>query len=164
MGVRGLYHINPDWALGATYITKMKPINSPSFEGMYELAGVDEKEDGVMSLGTRYRYREGGELGFIAYHADDMINIVYSEFDHKFGFDGDKGFRLGFQYSHQGPDVVRKDGFNGDVDGSGEYAEAGLHEVKGIRLNGLCLPERFCARGRRLRVCRVTAAGHGGNE
>lgn len=100
-GVRGLYHINPDWALGATYITKMKPINSPSFEGMYELAGVDEKEDGVMSLGTRYRYREGGELGFIAYHADDMINIVYSEFDHKFGFDGDKGFRLGFQYSHQ---------------------------------------------------------------
>jgi hypothetical protein len=100
-GARVLFHITPEWAVGATYMTHMKPLDSSSFESLYELAGVEGEDEGVWTLGTRYRYLENGDIGVIAYHAEDLIDIVYYEISQKWGFDEGRGFKLGAQHSRQ---------------------------------------------------------------
>jgi hypothetical protein len=100
-GARALYHLTKKWAVGATYITHMKPLDSDTFERMYDLAGVEDDDRGVWSLGTRYRYSVNGEFGVLAYHADDLINIIYYELSHQWGFDEGRGFKLNAQHSHQ---------------------------------------------------------------
>jgi hypothetical protein len=100
-GARALYHFTEKWAVGAMYVTHMKPLNSDTFEQMYDLAGVADDDRGVWSLGTRYRYSDNGEFGVFAYHAEDLIDIIYYELSHQWGFDEGRGFKLSVQHSHQ---------------------------------------------------------------
>jgi hypothetical protein len=100
-GVRALYQATPKWALGGTYITHMKPLNSDIFERLYDLAGVAGDDRGVWSIGTRYQYSDNGSLGVVAYHAEDLIDIVYSEITHQWGFEEGNGFKFGAQHSRQ---------------------------------------------------------------
>jgi predicted porin len=114
-GARALYHITERWAVGAMYTTHMKPLDSDTFESMYDLAGIEGDDRGVWTLGTRYRYSGNGELGFIAYHAEDLIDIFYSEIAHEWGYDVGSGFKLSAQYSHQQSDGLELRG-NLDID------------------------------------------------
>ena len=100
-GARALYHITPKWAVGGMYITHLQPLDSDSFERVYDLAGIADDDRGVWSLGTRYRYSDYGEFGVFAYHAEDLIDIVYYEFSHDWDLGQGKGVGDGIQHSHQ---------------------------------------------------------------
>lgn len=100
-GARALYHITPKWGVGGMYITHMKPLDSDDFERVYNLAGVADDDRGVWSIGTRYQYSEDGEIGVFAYHAEDLIDIVYYEFSHDWDLGQRNSLGIGFQHSHQ---------------------------------------------------------------
>ena len=100
-GVRAIYQLTNNWVFGGSYITHMKDLNTNDYVRLYKLAGVDDDNRGVVTLGTSYRYHPLGKIGVITYYAQDLGSSTYAEFFREWRTGTSRGFEIGLQYSHQ---------------------------------------------------------------
>ncbi len=109
-----IHKFNPNWDLGAAYITHIKDRTSTDFEKAYDRAGIDGDED-IRTLTVRYHDNAGHNGGLYGYQAPDVLDLIYAEYNHYLELGKDSILTLAGQYTHRSSSGDELSGdFSGD--------------------------------------------------